>query len=168
MRYNLKKYSAIYLPFGKADDTPSPSLPRAPGSKLQLHPRTPWILGILDFRSIRLVQTVIGFPEMPLFPRFSEWVLKKRRKKECTYIREAKFLQSSFYPIYFQRSEYFNLIVSNVYYQHFENKHNNFCPDVNVTFQLPISTMKFVVAGSVTLLSLSESRASNMARTFLV
>jgi len=53
MKYKLKKYSPFYLPYGKVDDTPSPSLPRARGKILQLPPRTPWIWGILDFRSIR-------------------------------------------------------------------------------------------------------------------
>jgi len=32
----------FYLPFGKAEDTPSPSLPRVRGKVLQLHP---WRLG---------------------------------------------------------------------------------------------------------------------------
>ena len=51
--------SAIFyrfcLPFGKVDDTPSPSLPRVRGRRLQLHPRTPWIWGILNFRSFRVL-----------------------------------------------------------------------------------------------------------------
>jgi hypothetical protein len=42
------------LPCGKADDTPSPLLPRVRGRRLQLHPRSPWIWGIIDFRSIRV------------------------------------------------------------------------------------------------------------------
>jgi hypothetical protein len=46
------------LPGGKADDTPSPSLPVVRGSRLQLHPRSPWIWGILDFRSFRVQHTL--------------------------------------------------------------------------------------------------------------
>jgi len=43
------------LPFGKAEDAPPPSLPRVRGRQLQLHPRSPWIWGILGFRSIRVI-----------------------------------------------------------------------------------------------------------------
>jgi hypothetical protein len=38
----------------KADDTPSPALPRARSGLPRLHPWTPWIWGILSFRSIKV------------------------------------------------------------------------------------------------------------------
>ena len=41
-----------FLPFGKAEHTPYPSLPRVCGSTLQLHPWTPCICGILDFCNV--------------------------------------------------------------------------------------------------------------------
>ena len=47
------------LPCGKVEDTPSPSLPRVRGRRLQLHPRSPWTWGILDFRSIRVLISVV-------------------------------------------------------------------------------------------------------------
>jgi predicted aminopeptidase len=43
------------LPCRKAEDTPSPSLPRGRGRRLQLHPLSTWIWGILNFRSIRVL-----------------------------------------------------------------------------------------------------------------
>ena len=56
--YNIDKIP-FCLPCGKADDTPSPTLPRVRSSLLRLHPWTPFadpvvggIWGILDFRSI--------------------------------------------------------------------------------------------------------------------
>ncbi len=60
--YKNSFFSPFCLPSGKADDTPSPSLPRARSRLLRLHPWTPWISplrwdltrGILNFRSIRV------------------------------------------------------------------------------------------------------------------
>ena len=49
-----------FLPFGKVDDTASPSLPRVRGSTLQLHPRTPWTCGILDFCNDRVYLQMMG------------------------------------------------------------------------------------------------------------
>jgi hypothetical protein len=46
--------SRFCSPRGKANDTLSTSLPRACGRRLQVRPRTPWISGILDFRSFRV------------------------------------------------------------------------------------------------------------------
>ena len=57
------------LPGGKADDTLSPSLPGGRGSRLQLHPRSPWIWGILDFRSFR-VKLMLGLYYHPRAARF--------------------------------------------------------------------------------------------------
>jgi hypothetical protein len=54
MRYSFGKKSPFCLSVGKADDTPSPVLPRARNSLLWLRPWSPWIWGILDFRSIRV------------------------------------------------------------------------------------------------------------------
>jgi hypothetical protein len=48
MSYNKSFFSLFCLPSGKADDTPSPSLPRARSRLLRLHPWTPWIWGILN------------------------------------------------------------------------------------------------------------------------
>ena len=59
MSYKCSFFSPFCLPFGKAEDTPSPSLPRDRSRLLRLLPWTPWIWGILNFRSIRV--TVIAF-----------------------------------------------------------------------------------------------------------
>ena len=45
---------AYFLPFRKAYDTVSPSLPRARGSLLQRHPWTPRIYGNLNFWNVRV------------------------------------------------------------------------------------------------------------------
>jgi hypothetical protein len=50
--------TSFYLPCGKADHASSPALPRVRGNLLQLHPWTPWIWDIVDFRTI----DVIGNP----------------------------------------------------------------------------------------------------------
>jgi len=42
VQYDFSFRSSFYLPFGKADDTPSPSLSRTRSSSLRLHP---WRLG---------------------------------------------------------------------------------------------------------------------------
>ncbi len=60
MSYKRSFFSPFCLPFGKAGDTPSPALPktrsrwllRAAAYCIRLW--TPWIWGILDFRSIRV------------------------------------------------------------------------------------------------------------------
>jgi len=54
MRYKILIKSLFVYPCGKANDTPSPPLPRVRSSLLRLHPWTPWIWGILDFRSIEV------------------------------------------------------------------------------------------------------------------
>jgi hypothetical protein len=54
MNYKTRIKSSFCLPDGKADDTPSPALPTVRSSLLQLHPWTPWIWGILDFRSFKV------------------------------------------------------------------------------------------------------------------
>src|SRR4030042_3018862 len=43
------KNSSCFLPGGKVDDAPSPSLPRTRSKILRLRPWTPWIWGALGF-----------------------------------------------------------------------------------------------------------------------
>jgi hypothetical protein len=47
--------SSFCSPFRKADDTPSPTLPRVRNSLLWLHPWSPWTWGILDFCTIEVI-----------------------------------------------------------------------------------------------------------------
>jgi hypothetical protein len=58
MSYKNSFYSLFCLPSGKADDTPSPSLPRDRSKLLRLRPWTPWIWAILNIRSIRVISMV--------------------------------------------------------------------------------------------------------------
>jgi hypothetical protein len=63
--YKSSFFSTFYLPFGKAEDTPisgacfSKRMPKlavggcCEAAAYGIHPQTPWIWGILDFRSIR-------------------------------------------------------------------------------------------------------------------
>jgi len=47
-----------FLPFGKAEDTPSPALPRIRRTFVQPHPWTPWTWGILDFCNVGVDKVV--------------------------------------------------------------------------------------------------------------
>jgi hypothetical protein len=67
--YHPTFYFIILFTRRKAENTPSPSLPRVRGRRLQLHPRSPWIWGILDFRSIKVKLSL--FPlSMVVMPSF--------------------------------------------------------------------------------------------------
>src|SRR4030042_3440160 len=48
------KNLSCFLPGGKADDVPSPSLPKARSKILRLRPWTPWLWGILGFCNNRV------------------------------------------------------------------------------------------------------------------
>src|SRR4030042_3114288 len=60
------KNSSWFLPGGKADDAPSPSLPRTRSKILRLRPWTPWIWGALGFCNNRVKWRTIR-PYLVLF-----------------------------------------------------------------------------------------------------
>src|SRR4030042_5085137 len=56
------KNLSCFLPGEKADDAPSPSLPRTRSKILRLLPWTPWIWGILGFCNNRVKKADRGLP----------------------------------------------------------------------------------------------------------
>ena len=51
-----------FLPFGKAEDTPSPALPRIRRTFVQPHPWMPWTWGILNFCNVGVDKVEDVFP----------------------------------------------------------------------------------------------------------
>jgi hypothetical protein len=54
MTSQANKKMSCFLPGGKAEDAPSPALPRTRSKILRLRPWTPWIWGILGFCNNRV------------------------------------------------------------------------------------------------------------------
>jgi len=72
---------ACFLPYGKAEDTASPSLPRVRSSTLQRHPWAPWSYSILNFCNDRV--NVAG---KKLEFTGGTMELKSRQEKEATIV----------------------------------------------------------------------------------
>jgi hypothetical protein len=61
--------TAIFLPYGKAEYTPSPLLPKIRRSLLQPHPWTPGIWDILGFCNVRVKTANNGMEDRNIFGR---------------------------------------------------------------------------------------------------